>query len=176
MSEIKHISVHSFKEVVEAEQNNPSVDFINVCTPAEYNEKHIAGVRSVPLDDIQNRASEFADKTTIYVHCRSGARSQKAVEKLKKLGLKADLVNVEGGLSSWDAAGFATNSLTSRITIMRQVMIAAGGLVVLGYLLSIMIAPEFIYLSALTGAGLLFAGISGWCGLAFVLAKMPWNK
>jgi len=176
MKEIKHISAHSFKEVVEAEQNNPSVDFINVCTPAEYKEKHIAGVRSVPLDEIQSRAGEFADKTTIYVHCRSGGRSQQAIEKLKQLGLKADLVNVEGGLMSWDEAGFATNKFTNRIPLMRQVLIAAGGLVLLGFVLSAFVAPNFIYFSAFVGAGLLFAGISGWCGMSFLLAKMPWNK
>lgn len=176
MKEIKHISVHSFKEVVEAEQNNSSVDFINVCTPVEYKEKHIAGVRSVPLDEIQNRAGEFAGKTTIYVHCRSGNRSQQAIEKLKQLGLKADLINVEGGLMSWDEAGFATNKLTNRIPLMRQVLIAAGGLVLFGFLLSVMVAPQFIYLSVFVGAGLLFAGVSGWCGMSYFLAKMPWNK
>ena len=176
MREVKHISVHSFKEVVEAENNNPSVDFINVCTPAEYKEKHIAGVRSVPLDEIQNRAREFADKTTIYVHCRSGSRSQQAIEKLKQLNLQADLVNVEGGLSSWDEAGFATNKLTNRIPLMRQVLIAAGGLIVLGFVLSITVAPQFIYLTAFVGVGLLFAGVSGWCGMSLLLSKMPWNK
>lgn len=176
MSEIKHISVHSFKEIVEAENNNPSVDFINVCIPVEYKEKHIAGVRNVPLDEIQNRAGEFADKATIYVHCRSGNRSQQAIEKLKQLNLQADLVNVEGGLSAWDEAGFSTNKLTNRIPLMRQVLIAAGALVLLGFILSITIAPQFIYLSAFVGAGLLFAGVSGWCGMSFLLAKMPWNK
>lgn len=175
MKEIKHISVHSFKEVVEAEENNPSVDFINVCTPAEYKEKHINGVRSVPLDEIQNRAKEFSDKTTIYVHCRSGNRSQQAIEKLKLLGLKADLVNVEGGLLSWDEAGFATNKLTNRIPLMRQVLIAAGSLILLGYFLSLFSA-NFIWLSVFVGLGLTFAGLTGWCGMSFVLAKMPWNK
>lgn len=175
MKEIKHISVHSFKEVVEAEENNPSVDFINVCTPAEYKEKHIKGVRSVPLDEIQNRIGEFSDKTTIYVHCRSGSRSQQAIKKLTELGLKADLVNVEGGLISWDAAGFATNKLTNRLPIMRQVFMAAGSLVLLGYFLSLF-NQNFIWLSVFVGLGLTFAGLTGWCGMSYLLAKMPWNK
>lgn len=176
MNETKHISVHSFKEVVEAEQNNPTVDFINVCTPAEYKEKHIAGVRSVPLDEIQNRAGEFSGKTTIYVHCRSGNRSQQAIEKLKQLGLNADLVNVEGGLMSWDEAGFSTNKLSKKVPLMRQVLIVGGGLVLLGFVLSITVAPQFIYLSAFVGLGLLFSGVTGWCGMLFLLNKMPWNK
>lgn len=176
MKELKHISVHSFKEVVAAEQNNSSVDFINVCTPVEYKEKHIQGVRSVPLDEIKNRAGEFEGKKTVYVHCRSGNRSAQAIVALQQLGVTADLVNVEGGLMSWDAAGFATNKLTNRIPLMRQVLIAAGALVLLGYVLSITLAAPFIFLSVFVGAGLMFAGISGWCGMSFVLAKMPWNK
>lgn len=173
---MKHISTEAFKEVIEAEQSNPSVDFINVCTPAEYKEKHIEGVRSVPLDEIQNHLPEFKGKKTIYVHCRSGNRSRKALDKLKELGVTAELVNVEGGLLAWEAAGYTTGSLTTRMPLMRQVLVAAGGLVLAGYLLSLLLGPGFSLISAAVGAGLMFAGITGWCGMAFVLARMPWNK
>ena len=108
---MKRITVNSFKEVVEAEKNNPSVDFINVCTSTEYNEKHIAGVRSVPLDTLEQHVNEFKDKKTIYIHCRSGKRGEKAVEKLTSLGVKAELVNVEGGILAWEEAGFNTKSI-----------------------------------------------------------------
>ena len=173
---MKHVNVHTLKEVMEAEKDNASVDFINVCTPAEYQEKHIGGIRNVPLDELENHVKEFSDKATVYVHCQTGNRGRRAVDKLMQLGVQADLVNVEGGISAWDEAGFQTTSLTNRIPIMRQVLIAAGGLVLLGYLLSIVIAPQFIYLSVFVGAGLFFAGISGWCGMSFILAKMPWNR
>jgi rhodanese-related sulfurtransferase len=110
---MKHISVHSFKEVVEAEKGNTTVDFINVCTPAEYGAQHIDGVRSVPLDELAAHVDEFADKQTIYIHCRSGMRSQRAIETLQSLGVKAELVNVEGGLMAWHGAGLPTTSLGS---------------------------------------------------------------
>ncbi len=173
---MKHVDVHTFKEVVEAERDNETVDFINVCTPAEYKEKHIPGVRNVPLDEIEKRAGEFANKKTLYIHCRSGNRGRQAMEKLAKLGVTAELVNVEGGIIAWDQAGFVTDSLTNRIPIMRQVLIAAGGLILLGYVLSVSVFDQFIFLSVFVGAGLMFAGISGWCGMSYVLAKMPWNK
>ena len=67
---MRHISVHSFKEVVAAEQGNTAVDFINVCTPVEYKEKHIEGVRNVPLAEIASHVHEFQGKQTVYVHCR----------------------------------------------------------------------------------------------------------
>ncbi len=172
---MQHISVSSFKEVIHAEKNNTSVDFINVCTPAEYKEAHIEGVRNVPADDIVRRAQEFEGKKTIYVHCRSGRRSQKAIEALQQAGVKAELVNVEGGLMAWNQAGFNTLSLTTRLPIMRQVMLTAGALVLSGVALSY-VNPQFILISAFVGAGLTFAGITGWCGMNMVLSRMPWNR
>ena len=62
------------------------------------------------------------------------------------------------------------------IEIMRQVQITAGSLVVIGVVLAFTVAPAFIALSAFVGAGLVFAGVSGWCGMAKLLALMPWNR
>lgn len=173
---MKHISVQAFKEVVEAEKNNPSVDFINVCTPIEYKEKHIPGVRSVPFDELANRIGEFSNKQTVYVHCRAGRRSQQAVEKLVALGVTAEMVNVEGGLSAWDEAGFVTTSQAVRMPLMQQTMLSAGSLILVSFALSMTVHPAFIYLAGFIGLGLTFAGLTGWCGMSYALAKMPWNK
>lgn len=173
---MKHISVSSFKEVIGTERNNPSVDFINVCTPAEYQEKHIQGVRSVPLDEIEQHLGEFRDKKTIYVHCRSGRRGVAAIEKLAALGVKAELVNVEGGLLAWEEAGYGTANVSSRLPLMRQTFIAAGALIILAHLLAVTVSPAWIVLSVAVGAGLFFAGLTGWCGMTLLLAKMPWNR
>lgn len=170
------ITIDAFKEVIGAEKNNPSVDFINVCTPTEYKEKHIAGVRNVPLDEIATRVGEFSDKRTVYIHCRSGNRAARAIDLMKSLGVKAELVNVSGGLLAWGKAGFDTVSLTSRMPIMQQTLLAAGSLILVGYVLSAFVHPAFIYLSVFVGAGLSFAGLTGWCGMSYALSKMPWNK
>ena len=173
---MKTIDIRSFKEVLNIEKNNSTVDFINVCTPAEYAEKHIDGVRSVPLDEIHEHLNEFAAKKVVYVHCRSGNRSKRAIEKLTELGVKSELVNVDGGLLAWDAAGFSTKAITNRMPLMRQVMLSAGALVILAHVLASVYNPNFIYLSLFVGIGMAFAGLTGWCGMAFLLAKMPWNK
>ena len=173
---MRHISVHSFEEVVTAEAGNTSIDFINVCTPTEYKEKHIAGVRNVPLDELASHVKEFAGKQTVYVHCRSGKRAERAIETLQSLGVTAELVNVEGGILAWDEAGFPTQALTKRMPIMRQVLLVAGSLILLGLLLSIVVHPAFIFVAGFVGLGLTFAGATGWCGMSFLLAKMPWNK
>lgn len=172
---MQHISVSSFKEVIQAEKENPSVDFINVCTPAEYKEAHIEGVRNVPFADILTHAQEFVGTKTIYVHCNSGDRSRKAIAALSTAGVQAQLVNVEGGLSAWNEAGFDTLSLTTRLPIMRQVMLTAGVLILTGVALSY-VNPQFILLTAFVGAGLSFAGVTGWCGMNMLLSRMPWNR
>lgn len=173
---MRHISVDSFKEVVLAERGNTSIDFINVCTPAEYKEKHIEGVRSVPLDALAAHVHEFQGKQTVYVHCRSGRRAEQAIATLQSLGVTAELVNVEGGLLAWDEAGHPTRSLTNRMPIIRQVLLSAGMLVLLGLLLGWFVHPFLLGITTFVGAGLVVAGATGWCGMAFLLAKMPWNK
>jgi rhodanese-related sulfurtransferase len=174
---MKEISIHTFKEIIETEHTNPTVDFINVCTPTEYSEKHIPGVRSVPLDELSLHLDEFKNKNTVYIHCRSGKRGRSAIEKLKSLGVKAELINVSGGILAWDEAGFDTNSLSrERMPLMQQVMLIAGMLILLGHLLSFTVHPHALYLSVFVGLGLTFSGLTGWCGMALILSKMPWNK
>jgi hypothetical protein len=58
----------------------------------------------------------------------------------------------------------------------RQVQIAAGSLILLGVLLGAGVAPQSYLLSGLVGAGLILAGLSGWCGMARLLEIMPWNR
>ena len=174
---MKHITISEFQKILHQENISPNVDFINVCTPAEYKEKHIEGVRSVPLDEIEKHKEEFKGKETIYVHCRSGKRSQVAIQKLQALELKAELINVEGGLIAWEGAGLATGQLKRvRVPIMQQVLLTAGLLVLLGTLGALLVHPAFLYLALFVGAGLTFAGATGWCGMAYLLSKMPWNK
>lgn len=173
---MKHISISAFKEVIESEANNSTVDFINVCTPAEYKEKHIKGVRSVPLDILHSKVDELNRKKTVYIHCRSGNRGRHAIEKLQSLGVTAELVNVEGGLLAWEEAGHETGSHTSRLPIIRQVFIGAGGLVFGGVLLTYFVGDAFILVPLFVSLGLLVSGFTGWCGMALLLSKMPWNK
>ena len=102
---MKSVTVQELEHELKEHPNDPAIDFINVCTPAEYEAAHIPGVRSVPLDELQRHLGEFKDKKTIYVHCRSGGRSRMAIQELASLGVKADLVNVEGGIQAWAQSG-----------------------------------------------------------------------
>ncbi|MBL0811046.1 DUF2892 domain-containing protein, partial [Klebsiella michiganensis] len=62
------------------------------------------------------------------------------------------------------------------LPLMRQVQIVAGALILLGVALGYAFSSGFFLLSAFVGAGLTFAGITGFCGMARLLALMPWNR
>ena len=84
---------------------------------------------------------------------------------------------LQGGIDAWKKAGLpVTVDRTAPIPVMRQVQIAAGGLVVLGAVLGATVAPAFYLLSGFVGAGLVFAGTTGFCGMARILEMMPWNR
>lgn len=175
---MKSIPVKSFKETLDAEENNSSVALVDVRSPVEYAEKHIDGVKNIPLDMLEENIEYLKAKQAIYVHCRSGKRGEKAIKKLKEFNLDAEIVNVVGGLNAWEEAGFATKShSSSSMTIMRQVFLTAGLLVLLGIILSFLLDNmNFLFISAFVGLGLSISGVTGWCGLQLLLSKMPWNK
>ncbi len=173
---MKEISVQEFNEILKKNAGSGDVDFINVCTEGEYTEKHIPGVRCVPLDQLRDHLSEFQDKKTIYIHCQSGRRGGRAIEDLINLGVKAELVNVAGGLIAWGNAGFPTQSFTKRMPLMRQVLLTAGLMTALSVVLALFVHEYFAYVALFVGCGQMFAGITGWCGLSHLLEKMPWNK
>jgi len=59
---------------------------------------------------------------------------------------------------------------------MRQVQIVVGSLSAVGAILALAVNTWFAILPLLLGCGLIFAGISGTCGMALLLARMPWNR
>lgn len=71
----------------------------DVRQPDEYEEAHVPDVRLVPLDQVPDRVGEFPTDDTVYVICKSGGRSAKAVEFLRANGV--DAVNVAGGTQGW---------------------------------------------------------------------------
>jgi len=126
-----------------------------------------------PLDQIDSL--NLPKDAEIYLSCRSGNRSGKAQARLKELGF-TNTINVEGGFLAWHAAGFPETKTKGQFPIMRQVQIAAGSLILFGALGSLFITADLIWLAVFVGAGLTFAGLSGWCGMALLLGAMPWNK
>ena len=154
----------------------PTVPVIDVRTPVEFAEVHVPSARSVPLDELKPDSLPLQKDQPVYLLCRSGQRAMKAAEKFAREGFLQPVV-VEGGTLAWLDAGLpVTRSAVKVISLERQVRIAAGTLVFIGVALGWFVHPGFYGLSAFVGAGLVFAGITDFCGMGLLLAKLPWNR
>ena len=166
------------QELAELRQSGRNVELIDVRTPVEFREVHVDFARNVPLDRLDpeeiRRGRNGSAGEPLYVICRSGSRARQACEKLAATGM--NVVNVEGGTSAWDAAGLPVVRGKKAISLERQVRIAAGVLVLVGSALGFFVHPYWIALPAFVGAGLVFAGVTDTCGMAMILARMPWNQ
>ena len=166
----QRITVHDLTQQL-AEQR---VKVVDVREPMEYAGGHIAGSLNVPLSRITQ--ADLPQGPLVLV-CQSGNRSTKALTQLLQQGHPHPLVDLEGGVPAWQQAGLPVRKLQNApLPLMRQVQIAAGSLVLLGLVLSHALTPAWILLSWFVGAGLVFAGVSGFCGMARLLAVMPWNR
>ena len=143
----------------------------------EHARERIPGARHHALSRIDQNTPIHAGDDVVIFHCRSGARTKGNAARLASAAPKCETYILDGGLDAWKKAGLPVALDRSQpIDIMRQVQIAAGSLVLLGVVLGATVAPVFYALSGFVGAGLLFAGVSGFCGMARLLAVMPWNR
>jgi rhodanese-related sulfurtransferase len=135
---------------------------------------HISGSLNIPLSRL---AQADLPSGPLVLVCQSGNRSARALSTLIQQGHPHPVADLQGGLPTWQQAGFPVRKLAGApLPLMRQVQIAAGSLVLLGVILSQTVAPGWIWLAGFVGAGLTFAGVSGFCGMARLLAAMPWNR
>lgn len=167
---------HQLLSPREASGRLPELLLLDVRTPAEYQEAHIEGSVLHPLGDLDPR--KVADLTSgrkgCLIICRSGGRARKAADKLTESGISGVAV-LDGGVSAWDASGLPLLRGKKTISLERQVRIVAGILVVVGSLLGYFVHPAWTAFSGFVGAGLVFAGVTDTCGMAMLLARMPWN-
>ena len=169
----------SIAEMTQRCRSGDRLNIIDVRTPAEFGRVHAVGAVLVPLDQLDPTALKTLRKSPdepIYVICQSGVRATKACQRLEEAGVGPALI-VEGGTVAWEQAGLPVERGASRvIPLERQVRIAAGSLVLIGLLLAWLVHPLFLGLTAFVGAGLVFAGVTDFCGMAMLLARMPWNR
>lgn len=169
---IKNIDAKTAQELI---KNNQAV-LVDVREVAENKAMRIKGSNLIPLGEICYDKLPKTDKKII-IHCKAGGRSLSACEKLNKQNPNLELYNLEGGITAWKDYGCdVIMSDESFITLERQVQITAGSSVFLGTLLGILVSDAFFIIPLFFGAGLIFAGITGWCGLGILLAKLPFNK
>jgi len=151
---------------------------IDIREADEHARERIPGARHHALSRIDTENPARPGDDVLVFHCRSGARTRaNAPRLLAAAGAGCQTYVLEGGIEAWKKAGLPTAVDTRQpIEINRQVQIAAGSLVLAGVVLGALVAPGFYVLSGFVGAGLAFAGISGFCGMARLFALMPWNR
>ena len=149
---------------------------VDVREPVEYAEERINGAKLIPLGQLEKRVSEIDQGAPVIVMCRSGKRGMEALQKLQARGFTGGR-NLEGGILAWKAAGFPVDTSGKKvIPLMQQVQLTIGLGVLSGAILAITVNPNWVFLCAFCGAGLTMAGSTGWCGLAILMSKMPWNR
>ena len=149
---------------------------VDIREAEEYAREHVHGSLPMPLSTFDGQdLTILRSRPAVIFMCQSGNRTCTHYRRLAAAASRESCV-LAGGMIAWKSAGLPTNLDRSQpIEMQRQVMIAAGSLVLLGLLLAIAVSPWFIILTVFIGCGLVFAGITGWCGLARLLRLMPWN-
>jgi rhodanese-related sulfurtransferase len=149
---------------------------VDIREPDEFRRRHVRGALSRPLSAFERTDLKLAPNREVVFTCKTGMRTGAMCERLAAKVAGAAYV-LEGGVDAWAAAGLPVETdAKAPLEMMRQVQIAAGSLVLLGVLLGVLVHPAFIGIAAFVGAGLTFAGVSGFCGMARLLALAPWNR
>jgi len=156
--------------------------YIDVREADEFKSQHIEGSLNTPLSNFENYLApiiQLGKTFKIVLVCKSGVRSGNALNLLQKENSNLGEIEIlDGGIDKWSQEGKSLSGGSGKksLSIMRQVMTIAGFLILLGALGSLYMKPELVWLTVFVGAGLSFAGITGICFMAKLLAVMPWNK
>jgi rhodanese-related sulfurtransferase len=153
---------------------------VDVREADEFKAEHIAFALSLPLSRLEDALAQLQipPGTKIIFQCQKGKRGEQACRAPCQQDGRV-LYNMDGGLDAWKAAGFATiatGSAAPRLSIFRQVQIIIGFAVALAVLIGFSGQNWGFWLAGILGAALGTAGLTGWCGLALLLMRMPWNN
>jgi rhodanese-related sulfurtransferase len=153
-----------------------TVRLLDVRAPSEFEHAHIAGAYNVPLDQLHEHAGEVRRaRGPVVLICQSGRRAQQAEQLLRSSGM-ASVQVLDGGMKEWMALGMAVRQVRARVSLERQVRIAAGALVAVGAVAALTVSPLFAIVPALIGSGLVFSGVTDTCAMAMLLARLPYNR
>lgn len=155
---------------------------IDVREPAEFAAEHIPYALSLPLGSLSGGLEKIkipAGRKVIF-QCLSGMRAGQACAMAGQAKNGCAVYNLEGGITGWKRAGHAVmasqDTAPARLSIFRQVQVIVGLLVLACVSIGLTGQPWGFVLAGIFGGALAFAGLSGWCGLALLLAKAPWNR
>ena len=145
---------------------------VDVRLPAEYRAMHLEPSVCMPLDELARRRGDLPHDRDLVLVCRTGTRARLAAAQLSDFRTRV----LEGGLVAWQEAGHPVVNGKAHVSLERQVRIAAGALACTGGVLAVTLSPWFGLLPVFVGAGLVYAGVTDRCGMAMLLARLPYNR
>lgn len=152
------------------------IRLVDIRDVQEFAEVAIPGslLAPLPVTALQPLKDADAPEKPVVFTCRSGRRTENAAARLQ--GLVQEGYQLRGGIMAWEKAGLpVVRTAKLPMPINRQIQICAGALVLVGVVGSTSWSP-LLWLAGFVGAGLFFAGVSGFCGLGILLSHAPWNK
>jgi rhodanese-related sulfurtransferase len=160
---------------------NGEAILIDVREADEFRAEHIAYANSLPLSVLKDLFRQMNIPVTrkIIFHCLKGARGGQACMTIQGDGpCDNPLYNMDGGITAWKESGLpvVSSAVSAGMTIFRQVQIIIGGLIAAFVVCGLLGLTFGFMIAGLLGFALFIAGLTGWCGLAMLLSKMPWNK
>jgi rhodanese-related sulfurtransferase len=155
-------------------QAEGSAILVDVREPAEHRASRIPTARLAPLSRL--RCADLPASGRLVLHCQKGGRGNSACEKLLKENPKLEVYNLAGGIEAWIGAGLPVEHGKRALPLDRQVQLTIGLLLLATPVLATSVNPAFVWLAGALGLGLTIAGFTGFCGLAQVMGRMPWNR
>ena len=154
------------------------VTVVDVRTPGEFEAVHVPHAVNLPLAELAGRLDEVRQLVEeggeVILSCRTENRARQARQQLVDAGLP-ELPILTGGIVGWQEAGTPVVREAIRWDLERQVRLVAGSIVLLSIVASIWFPPAR-FVAGFVGAGLVFAAVSNTCGMALLLAKLPYNR
>lgn len=147
---------------------------VDVRDPDEFAAERLPAAQCVPLPTLLASAAMWDKTEPVLLVCKSGVRARRAAEQLSAAGF-AHVALVEGGLDACKRAGVGVIVNHKTIPLFRQVLTGAGLLLLVGLGLSL-VHSAFVLLAWFVAGGLTIAGLTGFCPMARLLEKMPWNS
>ena len=152
-----------------------AAQLVDVRSVGEFAAGHAPGAVNIPLEEIERRLGDLNAEQTLVLICKGGTRAGIAAEFLKDK--RRNLAVLRGGTEAWAKAGLPlVVSAKSRWALERQVRLAAGLLLLSSVVLALTVYPPMVYLAGFVALGLTGAGLTDFCPMALLLAKMPWNR
>lgn len=166
------------KDAYEALKNGEAI-LIDVREADEFSAQHISFAQSLPLGLLNGGLIDlhFPKGKKIIVQCLGGKRGENACAILNTKGLENEIFNIAGGINAWQSAGLPViGASQTKFSIFRQVQMIVGTLIAALVILGFLGLTFAFALAGIFALALALAGLTGWCGLALLLRKMPWNK